>query len=318
MNFKTFDLNLLRVLDALLLERSTVKAGQRVGLSQPAVSAALKRLREATGDQLLVRSGQGMMPTDYAHSIELPLRLFLGDLETLLSVNQTFDPAAAQDVFKIAGSDFYSELMMPELLRHAQARAPQVKVQLVDLVADSHLASLKQYSVDMALVPQIDLPDWAEGRLLFHSDFAVIARKGNPRVVHAGLTDGQVIPLDLFCDMGHVLYSPQGNLRAMGDAALAREGRERRVVTTVPTFASVWRNVAKSDLIAILPAQLAKAVAPDNGLSIYQPPLAIDQVKIVLIWHKRFTGNPAHRWMRDLIAKVMLPLNEGYPPLPAS
>ena len=117
MNFKTFDLNLLRVLDALLLERSTVKAGQRVGLSQPAVSAALKRLREATGDQLLVRSGQGMMPTDYAHGIETPLRLFLGELETLLSVNQTFDPVNARDVFKIAGSDFSSEHLIRSIWR---------------------------------------------------------------------------------------------------------------------------------------------------------------------------------------------------------
>lgn len=315
MNFKTFDLNLLRVLDALLLERSTVKAGHRVGLSQPAVSAALKRLREATGDQLLVRSGQGMMPTDYAHSIETPLRLFLGELESMLSVNQTFDPANARDVFKIAGSDFYSEHLMPGLLQRLQSDAPHAKVQLVDLVADSHLASLKQYSVDMALVPKIDLPDWAEGQAVFHSDFAVIARKGNPRVTHAGLLEGQVMPLDLFCDMGHVLYSPQGNLRAMGDAALARVGRERRVVATVPTFASVWRNVAGSDLIAILPEQLARNVADEVGLAIYQPPVPIDRVTITLIWHRRFTGNPAHRWMRGLIADVMAPLNEGYPPL---
>ena len=317
MNFKTFDLNLLRVLDALMLERSTVKAGQRVGLSQPAVSAALKRLREATGDQLLVRSGQGMMPTDYAHSIETPLRLFLGELEAMLSVNQSFDPAQAQDVFKIAGSDFYSEHLMPGLLARLQTDAPQVKVQLVDLVADSHLASLKQYSVDMALVPQIDLPDWAEGRGIFQSDFAVIARKGNPRVTHAGLDEGQIMPLDLFCDMGHVLYSPQGNLRAMGDAALARVGRERRVVATVPTFASVWRNVAKSDLIAILPEQLARHVADEVGLSIFRAPVAIDRVTIALIWHKRFTGNPAHRWMREVVAEVMAPLNDGYPPLEA-
>ena len=125
------------------------------------------------------------------------------------------------------------------------------------------------------------------------------------------------MPLDLFCDMGHVLYSPQGNLRAMGDAALARVGRERRVVATVPTFASVWRNVARSDLIAILPEQLARGVADEVGLAIYQPPVPIDRVTITLIWHRRFTGNPAHRWMHGVIDHVMAPLNEGYPPLEA-
>jgi len=316
-NFKAFDLNLLRVLDALLLERSTVKAGQRVGLSQPAVSAALKRLREATGDQLLVRSGQGMMPTDYAHSIETPLRLFLGDIETLLSTNQSFDPRSARDVFKIAGSDFYGEHLFPGLIGRLQKDAPEVKVQLVDLVANSHLDSLKQHSVDMALVPPLDLPDWAERKPVFHSDFAVIARQENPRIAHAAIEAGGTLPLDLFCDIGHVLYSPQGNLKAMGDAALARVGRERRVVATVPTFAAVWRNVATSDLIAILPEQLARRVAAEAGIAIFRPPVPIDRVVISLIWHKRFTGNPAHRWMRGQITDVMRPLNEGYPPLEA-
>ncbi len=315
MNFRNFDLNLLRVLDALLLEHSTVRAGQRIGLSQPAVSAALRRLREATGDQLLVRSGQGMIPTDYALEIELPLRLFLGDIETLLSAHHHFDPVEAEFAFKIAGSDFYGEHMMPPLVQRLQVEAPNVKVQLVDLVADSHLASLQQYSVDMAMVPPTPRPDWVDGRPVFHSDFAVIARKGNPRIAHAGLLSGQKVPMDLFCDLGHVLYSPQGNLKAMGDAALERVGRQRRVVMTVPTFSAVWRNVLQTDLIAILPEQLAHRVADEVGLNVFWPPVPVDRVQISMIWHKRFTGSPAHRWMRDLVAEVMLPLNEGYPPL---
>ena len=318
MNFKTFDLNLLRVLDALLIERSTVKAGHRIGLSQPAVSAALRRLREATGDPLLIRSGQGMLPTDYAQTIELPLRLFLGELETIFAANQRFDPSRSRDVFKIAGSDFYGEHLMPGLVRRLQSEAPDVRVQLVELVADSHLDSLKQQSVDMALVPRFELPDWVSGRDVFQSDFVVVARKGHPRLSRAGVAPEQVIPLDLFCDIGHVLFSPQGNLRAMGDAALTKVGRERKVVATVTTFSAVWRNVAQSDLIAILPEQLARHVAEEGGLSIYESPIRLDRATISLIWHKRFTGNPAHRWMRDMIADVMAPLNKGYPDLNAS
>ncbi|SFS19009.1 LysR family transcriptional regulator [Yoonia litorea] len=315
MNFRNFDLNLLRVLDALLLERSTVKAGHRIGLSQPAVSAALRRLREATGDALLVRSGQGMIPTDYALEIELPLRLFLGDIERLLSAHQRFDPAEADFAFKIAGSDFYGEFMLPPLVERLQRTAPNVKVQLVDLVVDSHLASLQQYSVDMAMVPKTTLPDWVEGQAVFHSDFAVVASKENARIAHAGLQPGQKVPMDLFCDLGHVLYSPQGNLKAMGDAALERVGRKRRVVMTVPTFSAVWRNVLQTDAVAILPEQLAHKIAGEAELDVFWPPVPVDRVQINMIWHKRFTGSPAHRWMRGLIAEVMAPLNEGYPPL---
>ncbi len=312
MNFATFDLNLLRVLDALLREGSTVRAGARIGLSQPAVSSALNRLRHALGDELFLRRGQGLQPTDFAKSLEIPVRETLDRLEEMLSGMAEFDPAQADVRFKLSGSDFFAELLMPQLAATLSQRAPAMRVQLVDLVPDSYVDTLERYEVDMALIPATTLPHWVDHQPVFRSGFSVIARAGHPRFGHAGLVPGDIVPLDLFCDLGHVLFSPEGKLKALGDAALARVGRERRVVMTLPVFSGVYRAVSESDLIALIPHQLALRIAPIMGLEIYRPPMPIDPALIIMIWHRRSSANPAHRWLRELIAEILLPLNAGH------
>jgi DNA-binding transcriptional LysR family regulator len=184
-----------------------------------------------------------------------------------------------------------------------------VVVQLVELVPDSYAATLERYDADMALIPTTPVPDYISEQFLFYSTFVTIARKGNPRLAH--LTKGDTIPIDLFCDLGHVLFSPEGKLAAMGDAALAKVGRSRRVVMTLPEFHGVCSTVSRSDLIALLPRQLAKAKADMMGLDLFEPPMPIAPAKIVNIWHARSDNNPAHRWLRNQIARLMKPLDEG-------
>lgn len=317
MNINTLDLNLLRVLDALLHDGSTVKAGARLGLSQPAVSAALGRLRHALGDELFLRRGQGLEPTDFARALSLPLRAALDGLETLLSSPAPFDPALANDTFKLSGSDFFAEMLMPALADRLSRQAPGMRVQLVDLVPENYAATLQRHEVDIALIPLTTLPDWVDHRPVFRSSFVVIARQDHPRLARAGVLPGMVIPIDLFCDLGHVLFSPEGRFKALGDAALARVGRERRVVMTLPVFSGIARAVSTSDLISILPGQLSDRVAPGLSLSLYQAPVAIPQALMTMIWHRRASATPAHRWMRDLIAEILLPLNANHEPLPS-
>lgn len=313
MNWSTFDLNLIRILDALMTEGSTVKAADKLGLSQPAVSAALGRLRHALDDPLFVRRGQGLEPTDYARAIALPLRETLERMQKALEGQKIFDPATADVTFKVSGSDFFAEMLMPPLAVLIGKTAPNVRVQLVDLVPDSYVETLDQYKVDLALIPSMAFPDWVEHRPVFHSDFVVIARSDHPRLTR--LATDETMPIDLFCDLGHVLFSPEGNLAAMGDAALAAVGRQRRVVMTMPVFSGVYRAVSESDLIALIPEQLARKIAPKVGLTIYKPPMPITPALIEMIWHRRSTMNPAHSWLRDRIADVMTPLNAGHPPL---
>ncbi|MFZ7089739.1 LysR family transcriptional regulator [Primorskyibacter sp. 2E233] len=312
MNFASFDLNLLRVLDALLETGSTTESGDRIGLSQPAVSAALGRLRQALDDPLFVRQGRRMVPTDFARSLRDPLRKLLDETQALLSGPQVFDPMRTTASFKISGSDFFADLLMPKLAERMLRLAPGIVVQMVDLVPDSYAAIIDRHQADLALIPRMPVPDWILQESLFHSSFVTIARKGHPRLCR--ILPGDVIPIDLFCDLGHVLFSPEGNLTAMGDKALAQVGRARRIMMTMPVFSGVYTAVAQSDLIALIPKQLALEKAEMFGLDLYQPPMPVTRAEITMVWHRRADRNPALLWLRQQISELMAPLDEGLSP----
>ncbi|MGX9350578.1 LysR family transcriptional regulator [Shimia sp. W99] len=303
MNFATFDLNLLRVLDALFREGSTVKAGERLALSQSAVSGALSRLRQGLNDPLFVRQGNRLVATDYANGLREPVREELERLEQMLAPPTAFDPATVSGAFRIAASDFFADLLMPRLGDLLQKRAPGIRAQLVDLVPHDYVASLEQRNADIALIPDAEMPEWVNRAPLFHSPFKVIARRANSGL--AGLTPGAVMPMDVFCALHHVLFSPEGNLAAMGDAALAQVGKKRQVAMTVPVFSGVCRAVSESDLIALVPAQLAEKVAPTFGLRVFEPPMQIDPPLIIGIWHKRSDRAPLAVWMREQVFDLL-------------
>lgn len=308
-NLSSFDLNLLRVLDALLIEHSTVRAGARLGLSQPAVSGALKRLRLSLGDELFFRSGQKLEATEFALSLKEPLQDILSRVEALIRAQDAFDPATAEHSFRISGSDFFAEMLMPALAEHLTAHAPSLRVHLVDLVPDDRVGTLASHDVDFALLPETQLPDWAEGQPVFSSSFSVIAKKAHPRTTELALAPGDVMPLELFCDLGHVLFSTEGNPKGLGDEALARIGRERNVAMTLPVFSGVYRAVAGSDLIALLPSALAHRIAKSANLNVFEPPIPVDPARLDLIWHRRFSDNPPHLWLRSRITELLQPLN---------
>jgi len=306
-NLASFDLNLLRVLDALLREKSTVRASDRLGLSQPAVSAALGRLRHALNDPLFVRQGQGMVPTVFAETLEQPLRQTLTRLESLLRGQAGFDPKAADFVFRISGSDYFATMLMPRLVRGVLHQAPGIRLQLVDLVPDNYFEPLDRHKVDIALVPRGDFPAWVDSAALFVSDFVAIARTGHPALDGMALGDG--LPLDLYCGLDHVLCSPEGRFVGLGDAALARVGRKRNVAVSVPFFEAVLSIVAQTDMIALVPKELARTRAAQGQIAIYLPPLPLTTPEICMIWHRRHTGDPAHAWMR---AEVRQCLGNGH------
>jgi DNA-binding transcriptional LysR family regulator len=306
-NFATLDLNLLRVLDALFQEGSTVKAAERLGMSQSAVSGALSRLRHALDDRLFVRQGNKLVATDYAVALEAGLSQELERLAALLAPPAIFDPQNAEGTFRIAASDFFAELLMPPLGDFLNKSAPRVRAQLVDLVPNDYIASLEQRNADIALIPDVRLPEWFNREPLFHSSFHVIVRSGNPGI--AGLKNGMQMPMDIFCALKHVLFSPEGNLAAMGDAALNRVGKSRQVAMTVPVFSGVCRAVSESDLIALVPAQLASKVAEMYGLCVFEPPMKIEPALIIGIWHKRSDKAPMTAWMRGRVFDLMRALD---------
>lgn len=314
MNFATFDLNLLRVLDALLAEGSTVRAAEKLHLSQSAVSGSLARLREALGDPLFVRHGNRLVPTAFSTGLALPLRHELDRIQAMLAPAPVFDPAGASGTFRIAATDFFAELLMPELAQGLNREAPGITAQMLPIVPSDYIQSLEAFDADLLLVPDQPAPNWVARRPLFHSSFVVIARNSHPDL--GGLANDETLPLDLFCSLGHVLMSSEGQLRAMGDSALASVGRKRRVVLTLPVFSGVLRAVSQSDLIALIPQQLARKVADEFGLRVFAPPIPVPTPLISAFWHARQTNSPQLRFLRQRCFAILERLNHGEMPLP--
>jgi DNA-binding transcriptional LysR family regulator len=302
MNFAVFDLNLLRVFDALMCERSATRAGERVGLSQPAVSAALNRLRHLLGDELFVRQANEMVPTPRALALGEPLRDALTRIEQALSVGARFDPAAEVRDFTLLGADFVSMLMMPGLFETVARLAPGIGLRLLDSARGDVDQLLINDKIDMAVERPLELPEWISRQMLFRSPFAIIAAKGHPELTAAGVQDSDPIPLDLFCTLPHALRSIDGSTSGFISDALMAMGRRRRVVLTLPQFYGVALAVSRGRLVAAVPEQFAHAVASELQLAIYQPPISIPVPEISLYWHRRHDAEPAHRWLREQVA----------------
>lgn len=308
MDLRTFDLNLLRVLRALLETHSTTRAGQLIGLSQPAVSAALGRLREHLKDPLFVRIGPRLEPTDYALTLAVPLRKILDQTEALLSGPPVFDPKLAQDSFRLSGSDFFSELLMPELAAYLSRNAPGVQVQLVDLMPGHQGGKLESHEIDLALAPHFEIPSWMDWQPIFESPMVMVARGDHPCL--DGLPIAAALDLETYCSLGHILFSPEGKYTGTGDTALARIDKTRRVVMSLPVMHGVCSAVARTDHLALIPVQMANRMADTHGLAIRPAPMPIEVPLVGMSWHRRHTTAPAHQWLRNCIADLMAALDQ--------
>lgn len=307
MNFAAFDLNLLRVFDALARERSVTRAGDLIGMSQPAVSSALGRLRDLLKDELFVRRGNEMLPTPRAEAIAERVRDALAQIEHAISGDARFDPASTERVFTLFGADFFSMQLMPRFASRIAAVAPGIVLRLLDSASGDVERLLRDNVIDMALERPLDMPDWVSRELMFRSPFVVIAARGHAAIRAAGVKPGAKLPLKLFCSLPHALRSIDGSLSGSMDDTLRKVGAARHVALALPHFHAIARAVAEGSLIATVPVQLARAVAKDLGLSIYKPPIAVPVPEISLYWHKRNDGNSAHRWMRGQVLAAIKP-----------
>lgn len=304
MNFAALDLNLLRVFDALMRERSVTRAGDLIGLSQPAASSALGRLRHALNDELFVRRGNDMVPTPRAEALAEPVREALAQLEQALYGEARFDPSRARRIFTLMGADFFATLLMPALAEHVAKLAPRIALRMVDSARGEVERLLRENVIDIALESPSEMPDWISQQPLFRSPFAVIAARGHAELRKAGVAPGGVIPLDLYCALPHALRSIDGTMSGRIDDALRERGAARRVMLTLPNFQGIALAVAHGRLIAAVPVEFANAVAKDLGLAIYRPPLDVPPPEMRMYWHKRHDRNPAHRWLREQVLQA--------------
>ena len=313
MNFAAVDLNLLRVFDAMMLELSTVRAGERVGLSQPAVSSALGRLRHIVGDELFVRDGNRMVPTPRALQLKEPVRAALQQMEAALVSAAGFDPATSQQTFVLLGSDYFSSLLMPRLAKQTVSEAPFVTLQMLDYPSGEVLRLLSDGFTDAAVDRELETPEWIAHKTLFRSYILCVAAKNHPVLKRHGIKPGSRIPAEVFCEIPQVILSMDGGKTGTMDTALGDHGLARRVAMTVPHFQAVALAVAESPLLGNLPVHFAWHAARSLPLELYLPPYDPPKLGVCMYWHRRLDRDPANMWLRAHIERA-LALDERFPP----
>ncbi len=299
MDLHGVDLNLLVAFDALMAERSVTRAGARIGRTQPAMSAALSRLRSLLRDDLFVRGASGLQPTLRAMELAEPLGRALADIQRTLEFTQVFDPRSSNVSFNLGLSEHPTFVLLPRLVERLRELAPAITLRVRSFTArDDAVTMLDGGEIDLAIgVP----PTIAAGRILtralFEERFVCIVRKGH-------VAADTALDLEAFLGLSHLLVSPENERFGHVDAALAKLGLKRRLALTLPQMYAAPTLVARSDMIATLMAGVVSASGHAGELCVLELPIELDPVAFVLSWHKRNDAHPAQRWFRDCIASL--------------
>ncbi|MFT3718677.1 LysR family transcriptional regulator [Pseudorhodoferax sp.] len=307
-NFRTLDLNLLRVFDEVLAERSLTRAARNLSLTQPAVSNAMQRLRDALGDELVTRSGQGIEPTPRAMALWPPVRDALRQLQASLAPS-SFNPLEADNTFVLAMADATAALLMPELLDILEHEAPGVSLRVIPLSTRDPRRLLDDEAADLAIgfFPAVlaDLTARAqvgkavpfEHQRLYDSEYVCAMRRDHP------LADGP-LTLDGFCAARHLLVSFSGRPYGFIDEALTLLKRERRVVMTVNQFFTAGRVVATSNLLTVLPRHFIEAAGIAGQVVHRELPFQVAAVHVEALWHRRMDLHSDHQWLRQAVVRA--------------
>ncbi len=295
-NLRSVDLNLLLALDALLQEESVTRAAERLGLSTPAMSHALARLRKLLGDPVLVRSGRAMVPSAHGSAIKMQVRGLVEELGLVLAPPQPPDLRRLERTLRILASDYVLLMLGQPLDAIGRAEAPGIVLAfLPNSPQDGEL--LREGLADLAVGVYGKLPPELRTQNLFQERLVCVVRADHPRV-------GRRLTLDRFVALSHIQVAPRGRPGGVVDEALAREGLTRRVTRSVPFFLSALHMVAESDHVLTVPERVALATAPRFGLRVLQPPIELAPYAIRQIWHPRNDADPGHRWLRTALASI--------------
>jgi len=298
LDLANFNLNLLLALDGLLSQRSVTAAAKRVRVTPSAMSHSLSELRHLLDDPLLVRSGRGMVLTPRAEALVDPLHTLLMDVERLLRGGPTFDPATAARRFVIAAPDFLATLLMPALLAAVARDAPGTSLEVVPSARRGNAWLLETGDVDLALGAIVDKAPGIRRMDLCTDGFACAARKGHPKI------DG-AIDLETYVETPHLLITLGDDAGPTWiDQALTKLGKKRHVAARVRYFMAAPLIVARSDLLLTGPSMLIRYFAELVPLQVLPPPIDLPTFPEEAYWHERFDSDPAHAWLRNLVAKT--------------
>jgi DNA-binding transcriptional LysR family regulator len=299
MNFGTLDLNLLRVFDVVMAERNITRAAERLSITQPAVSNALRRLKESIGEDLLTRAPGGVRPTPRAEALWPEVRAALGHLRAALAPSE-FNPQTDEISFRIAMADATAAMLMPPLVAHIEQSHALADVRVLPLATRDPSAILQRGDADLAIgyFPETVaalLGPGAESPLhqarLHDSEYVCVMRAGHP-LAAAELT------LDDFCAAHHLLVSFSGRAHGLVDQALGELNRKRRIVLTVNQYFTAGRVVATSNLLTVLPAVFVDATGYRAQVVTRPLPFHLASLHIAMLWHQRHDRVSSHQWLR--------------------
>lgn len=302
MNVSGIDLNLLKALDALLETESVTKAAELSNLSQPAMSRALNRLQHVVRDPLLIRSGRGMVLTPRGEALRTPVRDALAQVSIVFKP-QVFDPSKAQDRFRIMAPDYVAQMIMPNVLGQVFKLAPGIQIEMENLSATG-INELCEGEISLGFGVVDDGPALynVAAQALFDDRQVCLMRKGHP-LLDKGIT------LENYAASSHALLSITGRGGGRIDDVLKERGLTRRIALRLTQFMTISAVIAPTDLIITVPEILARQVMTD-ALQITPLPkeLQTPSFTVSQIWHKRYTQDPAHQWLRRLIKSACLEL----------
>lgn len=292
-----YDLNLLPIFLTLIEERSVTRAAERLGMTQPALSNALIRLRETLHDPLFIRERYGMRPTPKAEALAPVIAEALASLDEVVRNQQDFDPAKAQQLITIAPNSYVEFVLIPPLVERLRVEAPGIRLRLTPYGTD--IAETGVISGDTALVlgRVVDPPNSLVVKHLMDEGLACVVRADHPLV-------GEQLSREQYAQLKHVNVVPPGRLRVGLFSALEREGLRRDVAVSVTHFMAVPELVAVTDYCATLPRLICRRLAGDSRLKVIPPPVDLGTFPVEMAWHRRYRRDPAHRWLRTLIAEV--------------
>jgi DNA-binding transcriptional LysR family regulator len=289
----SIDLNLLIVFDAVMQTRNLTRAGRRLGLSQPATSHALARLRSMLRDELFVRTPEGMQPTPRAQQMAGPVREALRTLSATLEPD-AFDPAHATRQFTLAMSNYAARAIAPPLLRRVAVAAPYVTLDIRPLGRADALDLLDGDGVDLALSVLTDGGERFKCTRVMHDDYVAVLDGG-----HAAARE-PVLSTERFAAIPHVVISSSDDDTGFVDEALENYGFARRIAARVP-FLSIVLVLVGSDLLVVMPRRVARDLSVICPVVVKELPFPSPQISLSMIWHRRVDNQPAHRWLRDMV-----------------
>lgn len=312
MNLERIDLNLLVYLDVLLRELSVTRAAEQLGITQPAMSNGLKRLRDLFDDPLLIRASNGMAPTERALELAPRVRDALSAVTEILEPKQDFRPLTSKRVFRIMSSDYAEATLVPALVRALRSEAPDVVLDFLT-PSDVSVQDIEQGKVDLAINRFNEIPLSFHQVTLWSDSFSCLLNRGNPAVTR--------FTLKTYLDSQHIWVSKTGVGIGFGmdptrgglgqiDAALDRIGQKRRISVYTRHYQMPALVAHKADLIATLPSRIARLQGDHPQLVIKEPPFHIPEFELRMAWGPLLHHSPAHRWLRQLIVYVARQLTE--------